>query len=638
MIAVDHEPLSFWRRNGYARVDEAERFEARHAESTIEAAAANGLNVLRAHFYKGAGYESEREERERVHELRRLCTKHGVRLQLYIQFGTIDLEIMRDEQPDVLDWVQKDKHGNPLTLVYGHQSFRSYPCFSTPGYWDYLEDIIRDCVTNYGPDLIGYDNITTGEEPEVCHCTRCHAAFTAYLVEKYDRSTPEGLERCRERFGHTLLENIRPPEWNYQSGPFSLNEITLPTVQEWVQFRTEYTAKMIERITGFTKALNPDVLIELNAYKLFGDNTAFVNGLYLPDFLGSIDLFWNECDPEPAYAADGLLQHRIRSYKMAAAYGKLACTMSDNRRGFAEVMAFNRGTVNGIAFLLTTAFGDMTIPRSYQRFSTAHRELYAADPIGRIALFESRASLSNSNYDVWYADILMHNLLLSRHVPYDMIFDLDRLSQYAAVILPEMRCLTDAEVAALVAYAKAGGVVLLTGQTGDFDEWHRVRGHDTLRELLGVKGNGYRELYTTAVGKGTAMWCPTLTSPADSQREMIPEMGEYRHVRRTAWYRPDQAEAVSLALRAAVSLPVDIDAPPSVVSEVTEDDENLYVHLVNFAAAETSSPIGLTCRDAAGATLLDVDGEFERGLEPEADGRYLIDSLRVYNIVRFRKA
>lgn len=640
IMAVDHEPLSFQRRVGHAAANEAERFDLRHAEETFRRAKENGVNAIRAHFYKGAGYRIETQERARTKEISRICRKVGIHLQLYVQFGTISYETMRAEEPDVLDWVQKDKHGEPITLVYGHQSYRYYPCFNSPGYWDYLEGILRDGLENYDPDMIGLDNITTGEEPSVCQCPRCREGFVRYLKQKYDADTPEGLEKCIDRLGHAELDYILPPEWNHYNTHDSLRDIKNPVIQEWLLFRMESTKRVVERIYRFIKSIAPDVLVEINAYKMFGVNTAFINGLYLPDLRDGMDIFWNECDPQPDYTEEGQLLHRIRSYKTARALGKRVFTTSRDRRGFAESMAFNGGLINGIETLLKSAYGDMSCVRAYRDFRSAHAAAFSAAPIARIGLFESRESLSFSNFDVWFSDILAQAMLLGRQLPYDLMLDTRSLDRYRAVVVPGMRCLGEADRDALLRYAEGGGTLLLIGDAGEYDAWFRSLREESLRKRLGITGEGYRGLYRQKVGKGIAYWCPAVHNAHPFREEDFarnPFRVTYLHVQNASWIPPYESDLLADCLREHAALPVDIDAPEYIVSEITEDAGGYYAHLVCFKQHAEPAAIRIACGEAIRATLWDADTGIDTPLERTPSGQFVVSSLQTYAIVRLER-
>ncbi len=68
--------------------------------------------------------------------------------------------------------------------------------------------------------------------------------------------------------------------------------------------------------------------------------------------------------------------------------------------------------------------------------------------------------------------------LLKAQVPFDIVtgqWSLDELRQYAWLVLPDVRCLSDAEVALLRDYVAAGGKLAVTGSTGAMDEWCQPR-------------------------------------------------------------------------------------------------------------------------------------------------------------------
>ena len=44
-----------------------------------------------------------------------------------------------------------------------------------------------------------------------------------------------------------------------------------------------------------------------------------------------------------------------------------------------------------------------------------------------------------------------------------------------AVILAGQECISDAQVAALLAYVRGGGTLVIAGNTGQYDQWREVR-------------------------------------------------------------------------------------------------------------------------------------------------------------------
>jgi hypothetical protein len=97
-------------------------------------------------------------------------------------------------------------------------------------------------------------------------------------------------------------------------------------------------------------------------------------------------------------------------------------------------------------------------------------------------------------------------------------------------------------------------------------------------------------------------------------------------------------------IRRYAALPVEIDAPLYVISEVAENGGKTYVHLLNFKTgggrgrAANNTPaerVSLKCCGAKEAVLYDADRELEIILTPDAGGYYHIDGLTVYGVVAF---
>ncbi len=597
VIAINHEPLSFLRRAGYAGRSAEREFLDDHWEENVKKLAENGCDMIRMHYYKGSGFQCEKEEIEMAKEYARLCHKYGIRVQLYVQFGTLAGETMLAEQPDMMDWIQLDENGKPITLLYGQQTFRYYPCINKEGYWDYLEGVLKYGLDVIGGDLIGFDNVTTSEEPFVCHCESCKKAFVQYLKEKYRPGTAEGDKRTKERFGHTILDFITPPVWNYFVHPMNLTAVNNPVIQEWMLFRCESLKKVMTRLYDYCKRLKPDVVLEYNTYKHFGTNTAFIHGVYVPDFKDCMDAFWNECDPFPGYTADGRLLNKIRSYKMGRAMEKIVFTgapatdsVSEKMLAYAETMVFNHGIINGVEGARNIYKGRATEFQKYKDFRKKHGEIYNTKTLAKVALYESKASLSFNNYETYYAAITMHQGLIGGHIPYDLIFDLDSISKYKLIVLPDCECLSDEETGLLKAYVQNGGGLLLTDNTGEYDEWRRRRdNNDSLLQILGIAGERWANLHKAELGKGRVVYIPKFKS----SRVFEPEQQTFEAFKPNQpmitpeyWGMPVNLESMTEAMGWASfdSIPFELDAPPYVVAElqIKNSGGGYCLHLLNY--------------------------------------------------------
>jgi len=94
------------------------------------------------------------------------------------------------------------------------------------------------------------------------------------------------------------------------------------------------------------------------------------------------------------------------------------------------------------------------------------------------------------------------------NLPFDLFQreELDRLEEYAVVVLNEVAFLSDEELAVFRAFVVDGGVLVWTGRTGTRDERGRGRSDDVLARMRGLEGPVCMEdgaaMTVHAVGKG----------------------------------------------------------------------------------------------------------------------------------------
>jgi hypothetical protein len=124
-------------------------------------------------------------------------------------------------------------------------------------------------------------------------------------------------------------------------------------------------------------------------------------------------------------------------------------------------------------------------------WSDRQAQFYDGGPAG-----DTRAALIDAQRGAYYA-------LLRNRIPFDMLLDEfitpESLSRYAAVVLPNRACLSDAQCAALAAYADAGGGLVATYETSLYDEWGTPRADFGLADALGVHFDGeYRGPFSHA--------------------------------------------------------------------------------------------------------------------------------------------
>jgi hypothetical protein len=145
-------------------------------------------------------------------------------------------------------------------------------------------------------------------------------------------------------------------------------------------------------------------------------------------------------------------------------------------------------------------------------------------------------------------------LLTENHVPFRFVFDnqleAGELDGLKILFLPNAACLSVRAAEAVAAFAAAGGRVVTTGETGEFDEWG-VKRNSLL--LAGIEG--------VAALEGT----PCLT-----------------------WLRTRDAgaEQAVLSSLAAIPSPLTLEAPRSLAMNAcwSPDGAELWIHLLNVSA------------------------------------------------------
>lgn len=596
-----HEGLLFTVRRGGQRLDARESYERAQSEEVIHRLKSQGVEVFHTHLYKGFGMEAEKQEMEDARRAAEIAHRIGLKVDSYIQWNTMMYETFFAEEPRARDWIQRDISGKPILLVYGYQqSFRYRPCFANQNYLDYLKKIVRYSVEEVKTDFIHFDNFDLNPEPDSCHCPACVEGFRSYLREKYSPA------KRRERFGFENVDYVNPPQWNAQNRPERMQIIFDPAIQEWVDFRCEVMARALRQMAEYAKSLNPEVAIECNPHGITGGNRAWEAGLDHARFLKSTEVFWTEEENTPEITADGRLISKIRSYKLARAFGNiLLAYIAGHPLEAAECLAFNQ--------TLGFAGEDPLRPHilQYIAFYRRHRELFIkTQDVAEVAVLRSYASITYNNADAQLSAILAEQALIQSRIPFDLIFDqhLAALSKYRALVLPDSECLSDSQLAFIRQFVLNGGGLIAIGQAGLYDQWRRLRVKPGLESLIDgqPQARGYEETVARSersgqpvrkqVGKGRSVYLPSLQFDGP-----MPEMTNYFRIENRFWKRPknwqELVNAVEWAARG--ELAVRIGGPEYLVANVVSqpDQRRMMLHLVNYNAhhAPLSGPVEVTC-------------------------------------------
>jgi hypothetical protein len=242
---------------------------------------------------------------------------------------------------------------------------------------------------------------------------------------------------------------------------------------------------------------------------------------------------------------------------------------------------------------------------------------------------------------------LAEQTLIQARLQWDLLFEpqlvaLDR--RYRVLVLPEVLCLSDAQVALLRQRVAEGLGLVVTGATGSLTPGTRARRQWPLGELWGESDPTYLEWGAARradFGKGRVVWLPHLVPQRSVEPRDQPESG-YLYVE-TFQLPVNWRELAEAVAWAGHGLSVQVEAPPSVVAEITRAavGGTLLVQLVNYQPANPVRGIrvrlapGAVARNARVRTLTYDAGERQVMVDTTSTGelQILLDWLDRYALI-----
>jgi len=639
-----HEPLIFRQRRGRSRVDEAELYRAEHTVENLRRLRREGVNLIRTHFFKGFGLQAERQEIEIVREMARSAHELGIRIETYIQFGSIMYETFFLEKPEARDWIQIDQDGRPMRLCYEAQSFRFLPCYNNEGWLRYMEEVVRVAVEEVKADIIAFDNYDINIAPETCHCHVCVEKFREYLRRKYALDTASGRERLRDRCGLTDVTYVEPPVYTIANPVRGIRTIAEPMQQEWIDFVCESKALALYRFAQYGRSLRGDLAVNCNAMKGPADNMYFLRGVDIEAVCQSAHVFSSEEGHQQGLTEAGVVVTRIRTYKTGRAFGAPCWVASRalSRRhallGHAEIAAYSAPLRMGMSSILPHHASEDSL--RWRSFFLEHADLFlGTETCATVAVLRSRASLAYNNCDTYRAVILAEQALIEAKVPFDIVMDsnLADLSRYRALVLANVESMSEEQADLLKKFLRSGRGLVVTDDTGRYDQWRRTRPESVFASLRTKAERDAAGYERAAYGRGRIAFLDEL-EPA------VAPPPNANHFDDRYWLPPKNAEAFLAAVRwsAGDAFPLSVEAPRAVTVELLmqEQPRRLLLHLLNYDV-EHSAQLTATLRLPQGATvtqvrLLSPDGPRSGGGSAVLEGDFLgleLEKLDIYSLV-----
>jgi len=471
----NHEPISMYQRGGINTTGgvpgNALWLKKWHNFYDSEESAALlehlGVNIIHCRFYKGMGWDYEKEDFPNVRKFAENCRKHNIKVLAYVQYASLYWELMQKEIPNLKEWAIVNANGK--FEDYNGQYWRWMPCATSQEFVDYTCKVLQIALDAKCFDGVMFDNMTSPS----CHCPRCQAKFKEYLKK-----------HCRE---YTFLDPDHteiPPFLGYHLEGHD------PLYRAEVEFRTEQVTKNFQTFRKYIKERNPEFIITgnfaitptQNAYKAI-DEFAVAK---------TLDIIVAQSDND-VKIKDGCVVTQVPELKFARAIGVPAMPLNDKCAatpdGKPEFL---------IARLCESLFGGgVPVERSAMRplrggdpdmeligdrkrvvdqlkkWIVKYKDLLELPHYEPISVLYSLESMRYS-FEAVQAMLKVQESLMRNQIPYRLILCdkngmlNDDWQQSKVVIVPGCKLLSDKVVAALNAFK--GRLIVTGAETGDYDE------------------------------------------------------------------------------------------------------------------------------------------------------------------------
>ena len=182
----------------------------------------------------------------------------------------------------------------------------------------------------------------------------------------------------------------------------------------------------------------------------------------------------------------------------------------------------------------------------------------------------------------------MMYLLLQSHLEFQIVTPRDLQSfRGEELILPDARCLSGPELNWLQGFVRNGKAVLVTGETGNYDEKRQARTENPLHKLLGITAADREQTSVAPPRFIYAPQCPGRAYYAEVEKQFngYAVQGDYK----AASFEKLRDGLSSEILRLSNSeRAVEIDASPFLSTQIAEVNGKIHVFMANFRGLESN--------------------------------------------------
>ena len=546
-----------------------------------------GLNWLHCRFYKGMGWKVEKEDFDNVKRFVSNCHAHGVHALAYVQFSTLYPEIMRSEIPEIDSWQAIGSDGRPV-LWKPETYYRTIPCIHCGEWEEYIKHICTIALTEGGFDGIMFDNAYT----TYCCCERCQASFKQFI---------QSIPNKKERFGFEDLSGFRLP------GRFNsfnaTGEVREPLMQAWIEWRTNSLKSIFQRLYNHIKSIRPDAVVAANSPTFRCFDNAFERGVNMVELAETLDLLIGQSENYPT-CRDDQISSRIRELKIAREMNKPIVALCDVDAKMTPeqekhyLLPLYEDLVFGGVPTDRTVLSPVPVPgyldkekvqrrkvflHSFKEFVLANKPLFEAPVYAPVRLFYPEFELQFSQASQEHL-CAAEEILTRRHIPWGYMISLPdkpfRVPEGTEVIIvPGLINLSEAQVQGLIAWAKNGGKLVVTGDSGRYDSFNAQYLENpfipAIKDLPGVVTRKDCDTVSPAL----LAWVNQIGAPVDHGQALLD------NIRATGF-----------------DLPFDISGCPEWVAvDVRRGEKSYILHFVNYNPAKQAK--GITIRPKEGKAV-----------------------------------
>lgn len=456
---------------------------------TIELLLSGGINTAWLTFSCGFSEVGEEPDRQDLREYVKNCHKYGIRAIAYMSMTNNFVDDVAKHHPKMDSWLQRDINGGLVLYKgakYEGKVTRYLSCIYNEDWRALIVKRVKQAA-EAGFDGIMYDNLNNS-----CRCEKCNKKWLEFQKKYTDKKWPWPEEESVKSFDE---DELRRFTWAFDL------------------YKMDSIADIFRLTYETTKKINPEMVLcgnvksYHNAYNLHPNNAATTeegrepgvakgmtvhnSGLYrcasgiglgkYPAFVENA--LRSDLDGRAVENKDGL-NDRFRpldpeNYALSLAEAKAHC---------ASLEIFTEGY-----FLTDLYFEDeyaMEIWKSigaYNKFFESHPEIYGASkPECDIVSYHNVCFKRSPSLD-FSTRVPLINELSGRGVMVDVRYENDLCEEifdgYKVLLLADVRVISDKAAKIIKKFAENGGKVVITGESGRYDETFRERKSNPLKEI-----------------------------------------------------------------------------------------------------------------------------------------------------------